>query len=100
MATILIVDERPTDRQTMAKLLGGAGHRVLGAARASEALQTARAEQPDLVVASVLAPASEGPVLVHALHADAATASIPVLLAAARPWQGEARHLGESCAVA
>ena len=43
MATILIVDDRATNRQFLVTLLGYVGHRVLEAADGIEALEVAHA---------------------------------------------------------
>ncbi len=50
MATILVVDDRPTNRQLMVTLLGYRGHRVLEAGNGAEALERVRADHPDLVL--------------------------------------------------
>ena len=42
MATILIVDDRPTNREFLVTLLGYAGHRLLEAADGAEALTRMR----------------------------------------------------------
>ncbi|HEY1577582.1 MAG TPA: response regulator, partial [Terracidiphilus sp.] len=54
VATILIVDDRPTNREFMVALLGYAHHRLLQASDGAEALALARAERPDLVIADIL----------------------------------------------
>ena len=56
MATILIVDDRPTNRQLMTTILGYAGHRLLEASDGAEALAVARTERPDLIITDILMP--------------------------------------------
>ena len=56
MATILIVDTRPTDRQIFVTLLGSFGHRMLEASDGAQALELAKAELPDLVITDIVMP--------------------------------------------
>src|SRR5262245_30281653 len=80
MATILVVDDRPVDREYMAKLLGYGGHTVLEAADGEEALGLARSSPPDLIIADVLLPRMDGFRLVRELRADPKLAHIAVLI--------------------
>lgn len=54
MATILIVDDYPTNREFLVTLLGYGGHWLLEAADGAEALALVRAARPDLVIAAIL----------------------------------------------
>ena len=54
MAKILVVDDRPVDREFLATLLGYVGHLVLEAGDGEDALARARSDRPDLVIADVL----------------------------------------------
>src|SRR5688572_18913335 len=60
MATILVVDDRPTNRQFLSTLLGYGGHRLLEAADGAEALRLVKAERPDLVISDILMPTMDG----------------------------------------
>jgi two-component system, cell cycle sensor histidine kinase and response regulator CckA len=53
MATILIVDDMPANRDFLVTLLEYGGHRLLQAGDGAEALALAKAEQPDLVIADI-----------------------------------------------
>jgi PAS domain S-box-containing protein len=79
MATILLVDDRPPTRDHLATLLGQAGHGVLQAGDRTQALALARTRRPDLILANVNLPGLDGPELLRQLHADPASAGIPVL---------------------
>ena len=46
MATILVVDDHPTNREFLVTLLGYKGHRLIEAADGVEGLEQARAEKP------------------------------------------------------
>src|SRR5256885_10707855 len=79
MATILIVDDRPTNRQFLLTLLGYGGHRLLEAANGAEAIESVRAERPDLVITDILMPTMDGYEFVRHLRADPGLASLPVI---------------------
>src|ERR687886_2128274 len=100
MATVLIVDDRPANREYLATLLGYGGHRLLQAADGAEALATARAEHPALVIADILMPTMDGYEFVRQLRADPAVARTPVVFYTAHYHEHEAAALAKSCGVA
>ena len=59
--------------------------RVAEAADGAQALAMARADTPDLVIADVRMPELDGLALCDALHADAATRGVPVLIVSGEP---------------
>ncbi len=95
MATILVVDDRPVDREYMAKLLGYAGHTVLEAADGEQGLAAARTSRPDLIVADILMPRMDGLQLVRELQSDPWLAHIRVLIYSASYDSTEVRELTE-----
>ncbi len=60
MATILIIDDQPTNREYLVSLLGYGGHHLLQAADGAEGLAVAKAELPNLVIADILMPTMDG----------------------------------------
>jgi CheY-like chemotaxis protein len=50
VATILVVDDRQSNRQFLTTLLGYCGHQLSEAANGAEALERVRAERPQLVI--------------------------------------------------
>jgi len=56
MATILVIDAVPTNRQCLVTLLGYSGHRLLEAGDGLEGLEQVRVAHPDLVIADILIP--------------------------------------------
>jgi diguanylate cyclase (GGDEF)-like protein/PAS domain S-box-containing protein len=100
MATILIVDDRPLNREFLTTLLGYGGHRLLEAANGKEALAIVRAEHPDLIVTDIRMPGMDGYELVNRLREDAALAQTRVIFYTATYRAPEARALAESCGVA
>src|SRR5882762_9377367 len=99
MATILIVDDRPTNRQFLVTLLGYGGHRLLEAANGAEALERVRADRPDLVITDILMPTMDGYEFVGHLKADPDLAPIPVIFYTATYSEPQAKALADSCGV-
>ena len=58
--TILVVDDEPTLRETLAEALEGEGYRVVTARDGREALLRFRAEHPDLVLLDLMLPELSG----------------------------------------
>jgi PAS domain S-box-containing protein len=80
MATILIADDRPLNRQYLVTLLGHFGHRLIEVSDGEEALETARAEHPQLVISDLVMPKIDGEELARRLHEDPKLAGIPIIL--------------------
>ncbi|HEV3256915.1 MAG TPA: response regulator [Gemmataceae bacterium] len=99
MATILVVDERPSDRHVMVSLLGAAGHRVMQAPDGSEALECVRVQHPDLVLTALIMPTMDGYEFVYRLHADPATARTPVIFCGDISPGGKGHALAQACGV-
>ena len=99
VSTILIVDDRRANRDYLKTLLSYAGHRLLGAADGAEALASARAERPDLIIADILMPTMDGFELVRQLRGDPAIAKTPVIFWTAHYHEREARALAMTCGV-
>jgi DNA-binding NarL/FixJ family response regulator len=79
MISILVVDDRATDRDLLATVLRHAGYTVLEAGTGEVGLSLARGERPDLIVADTLMPAMDGYELVRELRSESTTADIPVI---------------------
>ncbi len=99
MATILIVDDIPANRDYLVTLLGYDGHRLIEAADGAEALAAAKSAQPDLVIADILMPTMDGYELVRQLRADPLIANTPVIFWTAHYHEREAQALARSCGV-
>jgi CheY-like chemotaxis protein len=99
MSTILIVDDRPTNRELLMTLLGYGGHRLMEAGDGAEALALMRAERPDLVITDILMPTMDGFEFVQQLRADPALAATPVVFYTATYRAQEARILAQACGV-
>lgn len=78
-ATILVVDDEPGIRQIVQLRLEFNGYDVLTAENGDQALERARAAQPDLILLDVLMPGRSGYDVCRQLKADPATKHIPVV---------------------
>ncbi len=99
MATILIVDDRASNRQFLTTLLGRGGHRLLEAANGADALDLVRAERPHLVITDILMPNMDGYEFVQHLRSDPELAATPVIFLTATYRAREARMVAQSCGV-
>ena len=99
MATVLIVDDRPVNRDLVRTVLGYQGHETIEASGGSEALRMLRDRHPDVVVADVLMPGMDGYELARAIRADAETRAIPVVFYTANYVESEIRPIAEAVGV-
>ena len=96
MATILIVDDNPTNREFIMSLLGYYGHRVLEAKDGAEGLRVVHSENPDLIIADILMPTMNGFELVRKLREDPKTASTRVVFYSATFLEEETRVVAQA----
>ncbi len=87
--TVLVVEDDPVIIDLLTLTLELEGWTVLRAKDAVSALETARAEHPDIVVSDVMMPGRSGLDLIADLRADGETAAIPVMLLSARALAAE-----------
>jgi len=79
--TILVVDDEPIVRETLAEALEADGYRVLAAADGQEALARFRAERPDLVVLDLMLPRLSGIEVCRIIRAES---GVPILMLTAK----------------
>lgn len=80
-ATILVVEDRPIDRQFLMTLLRYYDYQLLEAANGDEALKAAHTQHPDLVITDLSMPVMDGFELIRRLRSDPdpSLASTPVI---------------------
>jgi diguanylate cyclase (GGDEF)-like protein len=81
--TILVVDDRESNRQLLQDMLEGAGHRALCARDGKEAIELALTGQPDVILLDVKMPGMDGFEVCAQLQSLAETASIPIIFVTA-----------------
>lgn len=79
MSTILIAYERESESTVLDELLTGRGHKVMRSGNGIEALEVARRDPPQLVVADILLPKMDGFALCRKWKQDERLKSIPFI---------------------
>jgi DNA-binding response OmpR family regulator len=79
--TVLVVDDEPTIRETLAETLEQDGLRVITAADGGEALERFRQEQPDLILLDLMLPVLSGTEVCRIIRRES---SVPILMLTAR----------------
>ncbi len=92
-STILIVDDEPFGRETLAALLQPQGYQLIFAADGDDALALAIAQPPDLVLLDVMMPQMNGFEVCQRLRANPFTREVPVIMLTALDDR-ESRLLG------
>ena len=80
MATILIIDDSPTDVRVFTTLLERAGHQIVAVSTAEEGIERVRADLPDLVIMDVIMPGMNGFQATRTLTRDPKTQHVPVVM--------------------
>ena len=80
MSTILVVDDAQTDRELIARVVTGTGHRALLASDGKEAIALAKQHKPSLIFLDVVMPQMDGFATCRALTKDPTTSGIPIVL--------------------
>lgn len=93
MATILIVEDNPTNMRLAVFLVERAGHRALTAMDAESALTLAREESPSLILMDIQLPGIDGLAAIALLKADDATRAIPIIALTALAMKGDEERI-------
>jgi PAS domain S-box-containing protein len=78
--TLLIVDDELSVRRSLRRIFEGAGHRVIAASDAPNALRLLHKEGCDLIVMDITMPGIDGLALCRLLRAQAATKQLPIII--------------------
>src|SRR5437762_14325162 len=89
MARILLVEDNELNRDMLSRRLARRGYEVMLARDGQEALETARAELPDLILMDMSLPVLDGWDATRQLKSDPATAGIPVIGLTAHAMAGD-----------
>jgi two-component system cell cycle response regulator DivK len=93
MATVLVVEDNPTNMTLAVFLLESAGHTVLRAPDAELGLAMARASHPHLILMDIQLPGMDGLAATVLLKHDDATRAIPVVALTALAMKGDAERI-------
>ena len=80
MASILIIDDSPTDVRVFTTLLERAGYQVAAVHSAEEGIERIRTELPDAVIMDVIMPGMNGFQATRTLTRDPMTAKVPIVI--------------------
>jgi twitching motility two-component system response regulator PilH len=80
MATVLIVDDSPTEIHVLKKILEKNGFETLTASSGEEGIAEAKRSRPDLVLMDVVMPGMNGFQATRQLSRDDDTSAIPVIM--------------------
>jgi len=89
MLRILVIEDSPVNMALTVAILENAGHAILQADRATEGLEIARREQPDLVLMDIQLPDMDGLQATRTLKSDPRTAHLPVIALTAFAMKGD-----------
>lgn len=84
--TILVVDDEPVIRSSVAEALAAGGYRIVEAENGTAALQLARSEHPDLVLLDVMLPGHSGVEVCRLIRAES---PVPIILLTARDAESD-----------
>jgi twitching motility two-component system response regulator PilH len=79
-ATVLVVDDSPTETRILVNTLSKAGYRVETARDGEQGVEMAHRLMPDLILMDVIMPGINGFQATRLLNRDSATARIPIIL--------------------
>jgi DNA-binding NarL/FixJ family response regulator len=91
MKKILIIEDQAPMRRNIALMLQMEGYEVCTAENGRIGLETARKEQPDLILCDVMMPELDGYGVVQSLREDAAFATTPFVFLTAKSDRGDVR---------
>ena len=87
--TVLVVDDSPAELTNIKSILTDTGVTVLSATNGKEALELAKANQPDLIFMDVIMPEMDGFAACRELQGDAETKNIPVVFVTSKNQQAD-----------
>ncbi|MGB7085521.1 MAG: response regulator [Phormidesmis sp.] len=80
IATVLVVEDTPSEMELMSHYLRAEGYSVISAPTGKEGLDMAIAQQPDVIVTDVVMPDFSGFELCRKLKRTPATQAVPVVI--------------------
>ena len=91
MRTILLIEDDPDVRDNMQDLLMAEDYLVIATANGREGLKQAHLRQPDLIICDVMMPDVDGYAVLHALHTEPDTMTIPFVFVTAKASRADQR---------
>jgi two-component system, cell cycle response regulator len=99
-ATVLVVDNSPTNIKLSRSILESFGYSIIAANGVEEALTFLRTARPDVILSDVHMPVMDGFDFIKLVKADNKLRTIPFVLISSTVWGGGERELGLSLGAA
>lgn len=77
---VLVIDDDPSQRELLDRMLGAAGYTVVTAGDGQAGLDAIAAMRPDVVILDVMMPGLNGYQTCRQLKTDPVTSSVPIIL--------------------
>ncbi len=90
---VMVVDDNPTDLESMAGIIENENIRVIRAKGGQECLEMMNTLKPDVLVLDLNMPETDGFMVLDRLHRNAETMNIPVIIATAKDLSPEEKLL-------
>ena len=84
LATVLVVEDAPSEMALMSHYLKEEGFSVIGAVTGQEGLDKAISQQPDVIVTDVVMPGISGFELCRALKRTPETQAVPIVICSSK----------------
>jgi CheY-like chemotaxis protein len=98
MLRVLIVEDTPINMRLVATILSRAGHEVLQAENANDAIRVARVSHPDVILMDLGLPDMDGLEATRVLKKDPSTRDIAIIAVTAFAMEADKdRALGAGC---
>ncbi len=91
MKTILIIEDNEDIRENVAEILSLSDYKVLMAPNGKEGIEVAQKNKPDLIICDIMMPGVDGYGVLHVLHKDPETQSIPFIFLTSKSERGDFR---------
>lgn len=101
---VLVVDDAAVERDNLKAILSGKGYSVLTASNATDGIEMASNEKPDLIFLDVVMPGKSGYEACRAIKKSPETKDIPIILVTSKnqkadqvmgELQGASGHIGK-----
>ncbi|MEN3972640.1 response regulator [Sphingomicrobium sp. XHP0235] len=100
MAKIMVVEDNALNIKLFCDLLKAHGHDTRGVTDSREAMDTARALEPDLVITDIQLPYLDGMELMRQLRADEKLCRVPIMAVTAYAAEGDDERIRQAGAQA
>lgn len=92
MKKILVIEDEPSVRNNLLRLLNAEGFQTLSAEDGNEGIQLAQSQAPDLILCDIMMPEMTGFDVLQVLRSDAQTNTIPFIFLTAKADRSDLRQ--------